>query len=165
MGGGKQQIAGHQQRQVCQKQGRQGAYPENQNKREQGTAGDISDVVGNINPGAGITRCAGAQNKKTVWQYKPKQKTVWGDAQKAEQQGGIKPHRASLDKYKITQVANCHNLQKSEEAQQQGKPSQDMGGGFVGILHKNAGHQSADTTQNQPVEKNQGDDDLIALEL
>ena len=137
----------------------------NQDKREKSAAGNIADVIDDIDAGARVVRNPGPDYKKAERQEKAKQQTIGRYAEKRKQPGRIKTHRAAGDKNKIAQLPDSRDLQGGETTQNQGKPSQFDDRGSPKTAGDDPCQQSSQASQAQPVEENQSNDDFITLEL
>jgi len=56
-------------------------------------------------------------------------------------------------------------LHGRQTCQNKGEPAQTVGGGPPEVLCDPSGQEGSDPAKDQPVEKNQGNDELIALKL
>ena len=70
-----------------------------------------------------------------------------------------------MNKKNITKLANNQNLHSRKTCQNKGEPAQAVDGGLPPASGDPSGQERTDSAKDQPVKKNQGNDDFIALEL
>lgn len=70
-----------------------------------------------------------------------------------------------MNKKHIAQLSNGENLQRGKSTETHRQPAQPGRCGFPQAVGYHTRQEGADAAQNQPVEKNQGNDHFITLEL
>jgi hypothetical protein len=70
-----------------------------------------------------------------------------------------------MNKKIIAQIANGHNLQAWNADQAKGKPPKTADCSPPEAFGCQYGKKGADSADNKPVEENQGNDELVSLEL
>jgi hypothetical protein len=104
-------------------------------------------------------------DQQAVWQHETHQQGIGQKGDRHVTQGGIKPHRRPMDEKQVAQPADGNHLTHGKWP-----AGRRAGPGWPAMAATPRARQPlaasrADAAENQPAEKNQGNDDLIALEL